>query len=110
MIKHLRFALLAATLAFLPVPLHSQQPAGSVPPAAGGPRLDVTTAGITRKVSDSAAVSQQRRTRNVGRPVALMIVGGAALFLGLVIGGDVGTLVSLGGAVAFLYGLYHYLR
>jgi hypothetical protein len=39
-----------------------------------------------------------------------MIVGGAALVTGLVIGGDAGTILALGGAVVGLIGLYHYLR
>ena len=41
--------------------------------------------------------------------VALMIVGGAALVVGAVIGGDPGTLVMLGGAGVGLYGLYLFL-
>jgi hypothetical protein len=38
-----------------------------------------------------------------------MIVGGAALVVGAVIGGDAGTLVMLGGAGIGLYGLYLFL-
>jgi hypothetical protein len=41
--------------------------------------------------------------------VALMIVGGAALVVGAVIGDDAGTLVMLGGAGIGLYGLYLFL-
>jgi hypothetical protein len=41
--------------------------------------------------------------------VALMIVGGAALVVGAVIGNDAGTLVMLGGAGIGLYGLYMFL-
>ena len=41
--------------------------------------------------------------------VALMIVGGAALVVGAVIGDDAGTLVMLGGAAVGLYGLYLFL-
>jgi hypothetical protein len=42
--------------------------------------------------------------------VALMIVGGAALVLGAVIGGDEGTIIMIGGGGVGLLGLYRYLR
>lgn len=41
--------------------------------------------------------------------LALMIVGGAALVIGAVIGDDAGTIVMLGGAGIGLYGLYLFL-
>jgi len=41
--------------------------------------------------------------------LALMIVGGAALVIGAVIGDDAGTIVMLGGAGVGLYGLYLFL-
>jgi hypothetical protein len=85
----------------------AQQPAAPQP--AGGPRLELTAAAMSQP-ADSATLVQARRTNNRGQPMALMLVGGAALVLGLVIGGDVGTLFSVGGAVAFLYGLYLHLR
>lgn len=50
----------------------------------------------------------QNRTSN-RNSVALMIVGGAALVVGAVIGDDAGTLVMLGGAAVGLYGLYLFL-
>ena len=50
----------------------------------------------------------QKRTSN-RNSVALMIVGGAALVVGAVIGDDAGTLVMLGGAGIGLYGLYLFL-
>ena len=43
------------------------------------------------------------------KSVALMIVGGAALVVGAVIGDDAGTIVMLGGAGIGLYGLYMFL-
>lgn len=45
-----------------------------------------------------------------GPNVALMIVGGAALVTGLVIGGDGGLVIATSGAVVGLLGLYRYLR
>ena len=41
--------------------------------------------------------------------VAMMIVGGAALLVGAIIGDDAGTIVMLGGAGIGLYGLYLFL-
>ena len=41
---------------------------------------------------------------------ALMIVGGAALIVGAVIGGDAGSIIMIGGAGIGLYGLWQYLR
>jgi hypothetical protein len=46
--------------------------------------------------------------RNQSR--AMMIVGGVALVVGAIIGGDPGTIVMVGGAVVGLVGLYDYLR
>ena len=46
----------------------------------------------------------------MGQPVALMVVGGAALLTGLIIGGDAGTVIAVGGALVGLYGLYEYLQ
>jgi hypothetical protein len=39
-----------------------------------------------------------------------MIVGGASLLVGAIIGGDAGTVFMVGGAVVGLYGLYKYLQ
>lgn len=79
--------------------------------AAAGPRLDAVRVGVApvevnAEAADPAAMAQAR----VGQSMALMIVGGAALVTGLVIGGDAGTILALGGAVVGLIGLYHYLR
>ena len=41
---------------------------------------------------------------------ALMIVGGAAMLTGMVVDGDAGTLISVGGGVVFLWGLFQYLQ
>jgi hypothetical protein len=39
-----------------------------------------------------------------------MIVGGAALLVGAVIGGNAGTIIMVGGGVVGLYGLYKFLQ
>jgi hypothetical protein len=41
---------------------------------------------------------------------ALMLVGGAAILTGIVVGGDAGHAISIGGAVVGLIGLYQYLQ
>jgi hypothetical protein len=48
--------------------------------------------------------------QRTSRDVALMIVGGAALILGAVIGDDAGAVLMVGGGVVGLVGLYDYLR
>lgn len=53
-----------------------------------------------------APVAQQR----VGRNPALMIVGGVAIVIGGIIGGDSGTILMVGGAVAGLVGLWRFLQ
>ena len=80
-------------------------------PVAAGPTIDASAAAfrMVNVSSDSANLMLQQR-QSMGRPVALMIVGGAAIVLGAVIGDDVGTLFMIGGAVALLYGLYQYTK
>ena len=103
----LRFALLLLG-SFLPTfSLAAQQAA---PPAAAGPRVEHTAAALRNAATDSDAALSQARTNSVGKPVALMVVGGAAIILGTLIGHDIGLLFSIGGAIALLYGLYLYLR
>lgn len=84
---------------------------GSAAPA--GPRRDVTATALRQAPQQQAAtldVTQRRSRQPVGRPVALMIVGGAALVIGALIGNDVGTIFMIGGAVTFLIGLFQYLE
>jgi len=58
--------------------------------------------------ADHAVLASQRA--GLGRPMAMMIVGGAALIAGAIISGTPGTIVMLGGAAVGLYGLYQYLQ
>ncbi|GAC1417888.1 MAG: hypothetical protein NVSMB53_16910 [Gemmatimonadaceae bacterium] len=46
----------------------------------------------------------------MGQPEILMIVGGAALIVGLLIGGGAGDAIAIGGGIAGLIGLYQYLQ
>jgi hypothetical protein len=91
-------------------------PASTVQPQAApaGPTLDRATVGA-RSVAqqaaslDDAEAAMQRRL-GLGQARALMIVGFAAVIVGLLVEGDVGTLIAIAGAAVGLYGLYHYLK
>lgn len=86
------------------------QHAGSRTVPAAGPRLDATASAMRSLASPDAEAMQVRRANSVGKPLALIIVGGAAIVLGALIGSDIGLLFMIGGAVALLYGLYQYFR
>jgi hypothetical protein len=136
---HVRFvavaALSALTWAAAPAGAQSASPVdaravGLVPPsivdsvtaAAGAAPSESTAAVMTRGPSRASArvashavstprgappVIQNRKSNK--NALALMIVGGAALVIGAVIGDDAGTIVMLGGAGVGLYGLYLFL-
>jgi hypothetical protein len=80
------------------------------PPAApaAGPTMESATVGV-RHQADAATAAPQRRGGSAPG-TALMIVGGAAILVGLVIGGSAGGAIAVGGAVAGLVGLYQYLQ
>ena len=92
------------------VQMGNEQSVSAAADGAGGPRLDALVTGyrVTEQRLDSSLSLQ--RSQSVGKPVALMVVGGAAIVLGALIGDDVGLLFMIGGAVALLVGLYRYLQ
>ena len=105
---------LAVALLLVPVSVRAQDVTRAAPaPAAAGPTLESTSIAARATVEQTqagiAGMALQRRA-NPGRPVALMIVGGAAIVLGSIIGDAPGTLFMIGGAVALLYGLYLWLQ
>jgi hypothetical protein len=80
-------------------------------PTAAGPR--VAPAGFARVAASSVPgparpIGDSRTGDN--RNVALMGVGAAAVGLGLIIGGDGGTVIAVTGGVIGLVALYRYLR
>jgi len=86
-------------------------------PPAPGPTRDGARAGVATAPMHAARAAQQgeeeRAPRNrpgFGQPEALMIVGGAAIVIGLLIGDEAGGILAFGGAVTGLVGLYQYLR
>jgi hypothetical protein len=112
MLARLRIlALILAALVGAPALGHAQQTNEARAVPAAGPRLELTAAAVrhvTQSVDSASVVLAQKK--NVGKPVALMLVGGAAIVLGIVVGGDIGTLFEIGGAIAVLVGLYQYLQ
>ena len=72
--------------------------------------MDAARVGVTQQTSSELKTAAQARRRGMGQPVALMVVGGAALLTGLIIGGDAGTVIAVSGALIGLYGLYEYLQ
>jgi hypothetical protein len=119
-----RHALHAALVAGLVLgaaarPANAQALAPRTPPAdvaapkrpVTGPTLDAASVAVrpaeTKELKLNAAAAPRR---GYGQPVALMVVGGAAVLTGLIIGEDVGTVIAVGGAVMGLYGLYEYLQ
>jgi len=104
-------ALVAATLSS---PAFAQGPAAARPTVApSGPVLAQQAVGVQRLADAPVPAplphpapfrADTRQNR------ALMIVGGAGMLTGAVIGGNAGGLISVGGAVVFLWGLYQYLN
>lgn len=76
--------------------------------APAGPTMDAAAIGVRNAPEASTAAAAPRG--GYGQPVALMVVGGAAVIVGLVIGGDAGAAIAIGGAVAGLIGLYQYMQ
>ena len=110
MLARLRVLLLFIVV-IVAAPSHARaQQAGPMPASStasassgAGPRRDLTATAVRQitgaATTASAALAKQK---NVGRPAALMIVGGAAIVLGLLMGEAIGTLFVVGGAVALL--------
>ena len=93
-------------LALAPTPAPVVSPSAATP-APVGPTLDAAAVGVRHA---PAAATAPARRGGYGQPIALMVVGGAAVIVGLIIGGGAGTAIAIGGAVAGLIGLYQYLQ
>jgi hypothetical protein len=104
-----RAVMLALVMALLaPTSTHAQERAAAALNA--GPRLEVTATAMRPLSADTTLASASAASAATAKPVTLMVVGGAAIVLGAVIGDDVGTLFMVGGAVVLLVGLYRYLQ
>ena len=113
MARTLRWTLFMALFA-LPLAAGAQQVGGSVSttstvgPRAEGTRIGVTVQGSIGGENEREPTLQSPNLRRRGVP--LMIIGGAALVGGAIIGDDAGTLIMIGGLAVGLYGLYQYLQ
>ena len=90
--------------------LATPAPAPTFKQAAAGPSVAVTSVAYAPAATSAPLPALQRRTATQNRGMTLMIVGGAALIGGLVIGDDAGTLIAIGGLGIGLYGLYLYVQ
>jgi hypothetical protein len=99
-----------AFVSAVPIAAQAQQSqiVSVAPSSDAGPRVDRTATAVHNTVTPSATMLAQRK--NLGQPIALMVVGGAAIIVGAVIGGDAGTIIMIGGLVALLVGLYQYVE
>lgn len=66
--------------------------------------------GVHSKSSDMPGPIAPPRANRHNQGVTLMIIGGAALLGGAIIGGSGGTLIAVGGIVCGAIGLYQYLN
>jgi hypothetical protein len=63
-----------------------------------------------RRADAAAPAPVPATSQHLGESKAEMVVGGAAIVVGALIGGDGGRFLMFGGAVVGLYGLYNYLK
>ena len=98
-----------AAQSFAATPISPSSPATQVEKPQVGPTVAAMTVGV-RNVVPATAQPQQRGSAGLGQNEALMIVGGAAILVGAVVGGDAGDIFMIGGAIVGLYGLYKYLQ
>ncbi len=86
-------------------------PTGATSVPLSGPRLAPAALVAANRTSPFAPTPTPHDAgANVGPDLALMGVGAAAVVAGLLIGGDGGHAVAIGGAVMGLVGLYRYMR
>jgi hypothetical protein len=86
-------------------------------PAAAAPLAGPTLAGASAAVRPAHASRELARTNvaaddrpHAGRAAALMITGGAAIVLGILVGGDAAAPLIVGGAVVGALGLYDFIK
>ncbi len=109
--------LATASAACLAAPVAAQSPAApvarreSMPAVSAAPMLAGQSVGVRRQAHAPAPLPAPAPFRaDTRQNRALMIVGGAAMLTGAVVGKDAGALISVGGAVVFLWGLFQYLK
>ncbi|CAA9346557.1 MAG: hypothetical protein AVDCRST_MAG40-2668, partial [uncultured Gemmatimonadaceae bacterium] len=81
-----------------------------------GPVVGAAATGLQPARESAAPISQEetalqaRARASFSQSQVLMIVGGAALITGLIIGDGAGDVLAIGGAGVGLFGLYRYLQ
>ena len=81
------------------------------PHSASGPTVLAARAAVRPDLRMNATVPGALDIRRqLRRSETLMIVGGAILLAGAIIGDDAGTIIMIGGAGIGIYGLYLYLQ
>lgn len=98
-----------AATAIAPAPAATAAQADAASPAAVGPTASAAAVGVRLAAADAPA-APKAAPRGNDRATAMMIVGGAAVLTGIVIGNGAGYAISVVGAVVGLYGLYLYLQ
>lgn len=98
----------ASTPPVTPAPTSAAAPMVATPLSVG-PTMQASVAGVRTQV-DVAPPFTPVAAKRVGRNPALMIVGGAAIAIGSIIGDDAGTVIMVGGAVTLLFGLWNFLH
>jgi hypothetical protein len=96
----------AQSASFAPAPTTAPAVAAEPTAAPVGPTVDAASVAVRHKAVETAAA----RRGGYGQGEALMIVGGAAVLVGLLIGGGAGNAIAVGGAIVGLVGLYEYLQ
>jgi len=97
----------AQDISLAPAPTTTAVAAPAAEPTTG-PTL--AAASVAVRHAEVPMTAPAPRRGGYGQPVALMVVGGAALLTGLIIGNDAGAAIAVGGAVVGLVGLYQYLQ
>ena len=92
---------------FAPAPVSAPVVAAEPSASPVGPTLDAASVAVRHKAVETTAAA---RRSGMGQGEALMIVGGAAVLVGLLIGGGAGSAIAVGGAIVGLVGLYEYLQ
>lgn len=103
------------------VPVRAQASAGNLTANVPADSVIATVHAIQRSTIDrpSGAVHREGAAlpaplpstgKQLGEAKTEMIVGGAAIVVGSLIGGDGGAVLVFGGAVVGLYGLWNYLK
>ena len=76
----------------------------------------ITPAGVTQqRITPASRTSTTepyalRASSQGGHNPAMMVVGGAAMIVGAVVGGTAGTIVMIGGGILGLVGLWNYMQ